>query len=111
MTARMSAWRYRVVRLIPVAEQIFPCGPWRHRFVGRVGLIHREPVAKLRIITVSVERGIGSVRLVAFGGGDGVGQPAVVGLSGDLEYPARHRHGDSVGGEVTDERVAHFPGR
>lgn len=39
------------------------------------------------------------------------GQPAVVGLAGELEYPAHHRHGDSVGGEPFHERVKPFPGR
>src|SRR4051794_32985381 len=40
-----------------------------------------------------------------------VGEPAVVGLAGDIEDPARHRDGDPVGGELTDERVHPFPGR
>src|SRR3546814_4714311 len=37
--------------------------------------------------------------------------PPVVGLAGDLEDPARHRNGDPVVGELSDERVHHFPGR
>ena len=41
----------------------------------------------------------------------GHGEPAVVGLAGELKDPARHRDGDPVGGELTDERVHHFPGR
>jgi hypothetical protein len=37
------------------------------------------------------------------GVGDGIGSPAVVGLAGELEYPARHRDGDPVGGELVHE--------
>jgi hypothetical protein len=40
-----------------------------------------------------------------FSVGDRVGQPAVVGLAGELEYPARLRHGNPVGGELLHERV------
>src|SRR6185369_9157251 len=43
--------------------------------------------------------------------GDGVGTPAVVRLAGELEYPARHRDGNPVGGELSYERVEPFPGR
>ena len=39
------------------------------------------------------------------------GEPPVVGLASDLQYPARHRDGDSVGGELAHERVEPFPGR
>lgn len=51
------------------------------------------------------------MRLDVFALGDGVGPPAIVGLAGDLEYPARHRHGDPLGGELFHERVVPFPGR
>jgi len=44
-------------------------------------------------------------------GGDRVGQPPVVGLSCELEDPARDRDGDPVGGELVHERVEPFPGR
>ena len=60
---------------------------------------------------MSVEQRVCAVSLLEFGVGDRVGEPAVVGLAGDLEHPARHRDGDSASGKVTDERVAHFPGR
>jgi hypothetical protein len=59
-----------------------------------------------------VEQPVGPMSLEEFGVGDGVGPPAVVGLAGELEYPARHRHGDPVGGELSYERVKRpFPGR
>src|SRR3546814_1323600 len=38
-------------------------------------------------------------------------EPPVVGLAGNLEDPARHRDGAPVVGELSDERVHHFPGR
>jgi hypothetical protein len=60
---------------------------------------------------VGVEQGVGPTRLKVFGVGDGFGQPAVVGLAGELEDPARHRDGDPVGGELFHERVKPFPGR
>jgi hypothetical protein len=77
----------------------------------RGGLIDQEPVAELRVVAVGVEQCVGPVGPGQFTGGDRGGQPPVVGLAGDLEDPARHRDGDPVGGELTDERVDHFPGR
>ena len=44
-------------------------------------------------------------------GDKGFSQPPVIGLAGELEYPARHRDGDAVCGELTHERVEPFPGR
>lgn len=41
--------------------------------------------------------------------GNRVGQLAAVRLTGELQHPARHRHGNTVSGKVLDERVAHFP--
>ena len=60
---------------------------------------------------MGVEDGVHEMGLVPLGVGDRVGQPAVVGLAGDVQHPARHRDGDPVSGELRDERVDHFPGR
>jgi hypothetical protein len=60
---------------------------------------------------VGVEQRVSAVGLDDLGVGDGVNAPAVVGLAGELEYPARHRDGDPVGGELNYERVEPFPGR
>jgi hypothetical protein len=60
---------------------------------------------------MGVEQGVGALGLDDLGVGDGVSAPAVIGLAGELEYPARHRHGDPVGGELTYERIDPFPGR
>lgn len=40
----------------------------------------------------------------------GLAAPAVKGLAGELEYPARHHHGDLVGGELNYERGKVFSG-
>ena len=60
---------------------------------------------------MGLEDGVHEVCVVPLGVGDRVAQPAVVGLTGDLEYPVRHRDGDPVSGKFRDERVDHFPGR
>lgn len=48
-------------------------------------LVGEEPVAELGIIPMGVEHGVGEMCLVELPIGDGVGQPPVVGLAGDLE--------------------------
>ena len=78
---------------------------------GLPGLIGQQPVAELRIIMVGVEQGVGQVGLGQLTVTDRAGQPAVVGLAGELQYPARDRDGDPVTGQLSHERVHHFPGR
>ena len=78
---------------------------------GVAGLVGQVAVAELRVVAVGVEQSVGQVGRLELGVGHRVGQPAVVGLPGDLEHPTRHRDGDPVGGQLTDERVHHFPGR
>lgn len=78
---------------------------------GVSGLIRQVPVAELGVVAMGVEQRVGQVRLGQVGVGDRGGEPAVLGLAGELEDPARHRDGDPVGGQLTDERVFHFPGR
>lgn len=88
-----------------------PGSPLGHDLAGVAGLVEEEPVTELGVITMGVEQRVGPVGLFELGVGDRVGEPTIVGLASDLEHPALHRDGDSVSGEVTDERVAHFPGR
>ena len=65
---------------------------------GVAGLVGEEPVAELRVVAVGVEQRVGPVGRLELGVGDRAGQPAVVGLAGELEHPARHRDGDPVAG-------------
>ena len=88
-----------------------PCRALGHRLPGLSGFLEQVAVSEVGVIFVGVERGVGPMRLGDLGGGRRNGQPAVVGLAGELEYPARHRHGDPVGGELLHERVEPFPGR
>ncbi len=78
---------------------------------GLADLIGKEPVAELGIITMRVEDRVREIHLVELCVGDRVHEPPVIGLTGDVEDPARHRDGDPVTGKLTDERVHHFPGR
>jgi hypothetical protein len=57
---------------------------------------------------MGIEQGVGPIRPGDLSVGDRIGQPAVAGLAGELEYPARHRHGHPVGGELRHERVNAF---
>jgi hypothetical protein len=75
------------------------------------GFVGQQPVAELGVVVVGVEQRVGEVGLGQLTRADGSEEPAVVGLAGEVEDPARHRDGDPVDGELTDERVHHFPGR
>ncbi len=72
-------------------------------------------MTELGIVAVRVEQGSCPVCLGQLGVGDRRGQPPVVGLAGQPEHPARHRHRHPVrgsgGGQLADERVHHFAGR
>lgn len=68
---------------------------------GVAGLFDQEGVAELGVVGVGVEQRVGPMCGNVFGVGDWIGQPAVVGLAGELEYPARHRNGNPVGGELS----------
>src|SRR4029079_9014228 len=77
-----------------------PGGTLGHRLPGIAGLGDQEPVAEFRIIAMGVEQSVGAVSLGPLGIGHGSGQPTVVGLAGELEDPARHRHRDTGRGEL-----------
>lgn len=62
-----------------------PPGGARHRLTSLAGLIDQEAIAELRIISVSIEQGVGAVGLNEFGIGDRLGQSAVIRLAGELE--------------------------
>src|SRR5882757_458758 len=88
-----------------------PRGALSHRLTSRARLLDQVAVAELRILAMGVEQRVDPVGLGDLGVGHRVGPPPVVGLAGELKYPARHRDGDPVGGELSYERVEPFPGR
>jgi hypothetical protein len=88
-----------------------PRSAFCHRLANVTGLVEEEPVPELWVVLVGVEQGAGPVSLLEVGIGHRSSEPAVVGLTRDLEDPARHRDGDTVLGQLADERLHHFPGR
>ncbi|WP_453083034.1 NucA/NucB deoxyribonuclease domain-containing protein [Streptomyces naganishii] len=58
-----------------------------------------------------VAQRVRAIRLLQHGVGNRLVQPAVVGLSGELQHPARHRDGHPVHGQLLYERVDPLPGR
>jgi hypothetical protein len=81
---------------VPTADPPHP--PVTPCMAGVSGFVGQQPVAVLRIIVVRVEQRVGEVGLVQLPSSDRGGEPAVVGLAGELEDPARHRDGDPVAG-------------
>lgn len=76
------------------------------------GLVGEEPIPKLRVVTVSIEQPVRSIRLLQLPLVHGVTQPAVIRLASEIQYTARHHHdGDPVRGEPAHERIEPFPGR
>lgn len=61
-----------------------------------------------------IDGGVDQVRFFPVPGGDGVGGPLVVGLSGEIQYPAGHCHGNPdwgvPGSQLADQRAHHFFG-
>lgn len=79
------------------------------RVCGRSALRARRSVAcSGRFPELSTVPG---VRLFELTLTDRMGEPAVVGLAGELQHRARDRHRYPVGGQLLDKRVHHFPGR
>ena len=88
-----------------------PRRPISHRLSGVASFIGQQPMPEFRVILVSIEQRVGAIRLHPISVRDRLLQPSVVGLAGELENPARHRHGYPVSGELCHERVEPFPGR
>src|SRR5690606_37957980 len=82
-----------------------------HGFARFGGFAGKEPVPELGIVPMRIEQRVRAIRLHHLAGSDGVREPPVVGLAGELEHPTRHRHRDPCGGELRHERVEPFPGR
>jgi len=63
------------------------------------------------IALVSIEQRVRPIRLGQLTVAYGFGQPSVIRLASKLENPTRDRDGDTVGGQLTGERVEPFPGK
>src|SRR4029453_10210596 len=107
--AALAATRLAEARPPAVVSTDPPHRPVTHLVAGDTDLIGEEPIAELGIVPVGVADGVRYIRLVELGCGDRVGQPPVVGLTSDLEDPARHRDGDPVIGKLTAARGHNFP--
>ena len=59
---------------------------------------------------MGIEQRVRPIRLDQLSIRNRIGEPAVIGLTSDLEHPTRHRDGDPVGGQLAHERVEPFPG-
>jgi hypothetical protein len=75
---------------------------------GALELVGEEPVAELRVIGVRIDERVGDVGVLEVAPAHRSGEPGVVGLSRMTEHPAGQPHRDAFGGQVADQRVAHF---
>lgn len=85
-----------------------PHPPLRDPVPSSVEFIGDEPVSELRIIGVDVVGGVEQVGILPVPMADWGCSPFVEGLFGKAQDPAGHRHRDSGGGKVTDQRETHF---
>ena len=60
------------------------------------------------IVAMGVDQGVGQVGVLEVALADRSDEPGVVRLAGVAQHPAGQPHGDPLGGQVTDQRVAHF---
>jgi hypothetical protein len=75
---------------------------------GSLELVGQEPVAELRVVTVGVDQGVGEIGVLQLALADRLGEPGVERLPRVAQHPAGQPHRDPLGGQVTDQRVAHF---
>ena len=71
-------------------------------------LIGDEPVPERRIVGMDVQRRVDQVGIRPVPFRHRAGSPPVVPLLAELQHPAGHRHGNSLGGKIRDQRVDHF---
>lgn len=86
-----------------------PRGPPGHRLSSITGLISQEPVPVFGVITVDIDQGVCPTCLHQFRGRNGVGQPSAIRLTSELQHPTRDRDGDTVRGQLAQERVEGGP--
>ena len=71
---------------------------------GRAELISDEPVPEFRVVGVDVIGGVEQHGLLSVTLRDGVRHPLIERLLGEAQHPAGHRHRNTGGGKVTDQR-------
>ncbi|MGW6403342.1 DDE-type integrase/transposase/recombinase [Streptomyces sp. NPDC055134] len=108
MSVRLT-WRARLLRHAPppVVPEDPPRRPVSRASPRAAGLISQEAVSELRVVTVGIEQRVRAMRLIEHGTGRRLFAPAVVGLPGELEDPARDRDGNPACGP--DPRAALRP--
>ena len=75
---------------------------------GPLEFVGQEPVAERRIIAMRIDQSIDHIGVLEFPVTDRLLQPRVIRLGGEAEHPAGQPHRESLGGQVTDQRVRHF---
>jgi len=73
-----------------------PHRPVTTAVAGGTGPISQQPMPELGVVDVGVEHRVRQLGPAPLAGSDRAGGPAVVGLAGELQNPARHRDGDPV---------------
>lgn len=87
-----------------VARGDLPSRPVRHHLTSGACFVSQEPVAELGIIAVSVEQSIRPVCLDQLRLRRRIGEPPVVVLTVQAQYPTRPGDGDPVCGQLANER-------
>jgi len=75
------------------------------------GFVSEEPIPKLGVIPMGIKQRVSPIRLGNITLRNRTLHPPVIRLTSKVQDPARHRHGNPVSGELSNERVHHFPGR
>jgi hypothetical protein len=69
-------------------------------------LVGDETVPECRVVGVDVQGGVDEVRIDPIAFRHRTGPPPVIALLAESQHPAGHRHGNTVGGKVRDQRVS-----
>ncbi|GAA1789516.1 hypothetical protein GCM10009712_41130 [Pseudarthrobacter sulfonivorans] len=69
-------------------------------------LVGIETVPECRVVGVDVQGGVDEVRIDPLPFCHRTGPPPLIALLAELQHPAGHRHGNTIGGKIRDQRVA-----
>jgi hypothetical protein len=79
---------------------------------GGFKVISDQPIPELGGAFMQLQRRVGEIGVLEVPVADRDGEPGVIALTRELQYPARHRdrhpHRGAGRGQLTDERVDHF---